>query len=50
MKTYAIAHVREGGELREVWHDQGKATPKENTFYDFIFDRLGMTGVVSAVR
>jgi oligopeptidase B len=33
---FAIAHVRGGGEMGKVWHDQGRMMRKMNTFTDFI--------------
>lgn len=34
--TFAIAHVRGGGELGKKWHDQGRMMNKRNTFTDFV--------------
>ncbi|NWA00801.1 S9 family peptidase [Pseudomonas gingeri] len=34
--AFAIAHVRGGGELGEVWYRAGKQEHKQNTFSDFI--------------
>ena len=33
---FAIAHIRGGGDLGELWHDDGKMMKKLNTFTDFI--------------
>jgi oligopeptidase B len=33
---YAMAHIRGGKEMGQVWHDQGKMLNKRNTFTDFI--------------
>jgi oligopeptidase B len=33
---FAIAHIRGGGDLGKLWHDDGKMLKKKNTFCDFI--------------
>ncbi len=34
--TFAIAHVRGGGDLGDIWHEEGKKHLKKNTFLDYI--------------
>ncbi len=34
--SFAIAHVRGGGELGRAWYEQGKTLTKRNTFTDFV--------------
>jgi oligopeptidase B len=33
---FAIAHVRGGGDMGRLWHDDGKLMKKKNTFTDFV--------------
>ncbi len=34
--AYAIAHIRGGDEMGEMWREDGMLTKKKNTFFDFI--------------
>ena len=34
--TFAIAHVRGGGDLGDIWHEEGKKKLKKNTFLDYV--------------
>ena len=34
--TFAIAHIRGGGDLGDTWHEEGKMKKKKNTFLDYI--------------
>ena len=34
--TFAIAHIRGGGDLGDIWHEEGKRKLKKNTFLDYI--------------
>ena len=34
--SFAIAHVRGGGEMGRAWYDEGKELSKKNTFTDFV--------------
>ncbi len=34
--TFAIAHIRGGGDLGDIWHEEGKKKFKKNTFLDYV--------------
>ncbi len=34
--TFAIAHVRGGGDMGDIWHQEGKKKFKKNTFLDYV--------------
>lgn len=50
--TYAIAHIRGGGELGKPWHDQGRMEHKMNSFTDFVAvaEHLTANGYTSSDR
>ena len=50
--SFAIAHVRGGGELGKRWHDEGRMLKKRNTFTDFIAaaEFLASSGYTAADR
>src|SRR6185503_3485445 len=50
--VFGEAHVRGGGEMGKVWHDQGRMKAKTNTFLDFIAcaEHLIARGVTSSDR
>lgn len=50
--TFAIAHVRGGGEMGRPWYEDGKFAQKHHTFSDFVAaaDHLVATGYTSHER
>ncbi|MCU4187501.1 S9 family peptidase [Acidiferrimicrobium sp. IK] len=50
--TFAIAHIRGGGEMGRSWYEQGRLEHKSNTFTDFIAcaEHLVATGWTSPDR
>ncbi len=50
--SFAIAHVRGGGEMGRRWYDEGKTLSKKNTFTDFVAcaRHLAETGWTSPER
>ncbi len=34
--TFAIAHIRGGGDMGDIWHQEGKKKFKKNTFLDYV--------------
>ncbi len=50
--TYAVAHIRGGGELGKKWHDAGRMMNKRTTFTDFVScaEQLVKLGYTSPAR
>jgi oligopeptidase B len=50
--TFAVAHVRGGGEMGRQWYEQGRLLEKRNTFTDFVAaaEQLVADGWVAADR
>lgn len=50
--VYAIAHIRGGGDMGKLWHEDGRMLKKKNTFTDFIAcaQRLAAERYTSADR
>ncbi len=50
--TFALAHVRGGGEMGKRWHDEGRMSHKKNTFTDFIAcaERVIAAGITARDR
>ncbi|GIJ52008.1 oligopeptidase B [Virgisporangium aliadipatigenens] len=50
--TFAVAHIRGGGEMGRAWYENGKMLAKRNTFTDFVAcaEHLTKSGWTSADR